>query len=377
MSDKENIQTQSTSRSALLLGTHSAHLSLDRKNLRRLGIVVEETYDSGRKAAMHILRKSVDVIICDQGLKDMSTPDFIRLVKLHPRLARIPILVVSTDNTRESVLTCKKAGCGSYLIRPYSQAAFTRQLSVLMAPERSFLPSANASEKAFLQALQDLDQSTPPPDPAEIAFEAGMRHLKLRHYTDAAQCFQSAMKLRPDLAEAAHGLAKAWKGLGHPAAYKKTLLEASRLYVQQDRLQEAYAINAELRKLDPMIKDPIEYEVSSLIREKNFSGAAKLLSKTWADKPIPGTVYDQLARDCHFTDNPLAAAQTLGEELAKRQLFLEPERIAHRIMGPAHPTPSVREDSPRSGMLGSLRDVIAVAKYTINAYRKGDAISRA
>lgn len=365
-------------RSALLLGDNSAHLSLDRKNLRRLGIVVEDTFDSGRKAAQHLLRHDIDVIVCDQGLADMSTPAFIRLLQLHPDLAKIPVLVVSTDNTREAVLEAKKAGCGSYLIRPYSQAAFTRQISLLLAPGRSVETPAAASDTAFFKALQDMQQSAPPPvDPAESAFEEGRRLLSLRRYEEAAQSFRSALKLRPDLAEAAHGLARAWKGLGHPAAYKETLMEASRLYLRQDRLSEAYALNAELRKLDPTIKDPVQHEVSSLIRKKDFTRAARMLSKTWSGKAIPRTVYDQLARDCHFTDNPLAAAQNLGEELAKMQTFLEPERIAHHIMGPAHEPPSVRQDSPRGGLFGSLRDAIAVAKYTFQAYRKGDALGRA
>ncbi len=373
----ENKPVSTDLRSALLLGDNSAHLSLDRKNLRRLGIVVEASFDSGRKAALHLLRNDIDVIVCDHGLTDMRTHDFIRLVKLHPRLAAIPILVVSTDNTREAVLNAKKAGCGSYLIRPYSQAAFTRQISLLLAPGRTEETPANTSQKAFLKALQDMDHSTPPPpDPAETAFEEGRRLLSLRRYSEAAQQFRHALKLRPELAEAAHGLAKAWKGLGHPAAYKETLMEAARLYLRQDRLSEAYALTAELRKLDPMIKDPVQLEVSSLIRRKDFPGAAKLLSKTWSGKPIPRSVYDQLARDCHFTDNPLKSAQNLGEELAKRQTFLEPERIAHSIMGPAHEAPSVRSDSPRGGMFGSLRDVFAVAKYTFQTYRKGDAMGR-
>ena len=158
MPDTDNKHISAETRSALLIGDNSAHLSLDRKNLRRLGIVVEETFDSGRKAALHLLKSEVDVIVCDHGLTDMSTLAFIRLVKLHPRLAGIPILVVSTDNTRETVLSAKKAGCGSYLIRPYSQAAFTRQISLLLAPGRTEQLPANASQKAFLKALQDMDQ---------------------------------------------------------------------------------------------------------------------------------------------------------------------------------------------------------------------------
>lgn len=364
-------------RSALLLGGNAAHLSLDRKNLRRLGLRVEELFNSGRKAALHMLDHDIDVVVCDQGLTDMSIPDFIRLIKLHPRLAAVPVLVVSTDNTREGVLGAKKAGCGSYLIRPYSQAAFTRQLSILLAPGRPENTPAAASEQAFFEALKGSEPCTPPADPAETAFEEGRRLLKLHRYAEAAQSFKAALKLRPELAEAAHGLAKAWKGLGHPAAYKETLLEASRLYLRQDRLSEAYALTAELRKLDPLVKDPVQHEISTLIRTKHFSRAAQLLAKTWNNQPIPKSVYDQLARDCHFTDNPLEAAETLSQELSKTQRFLEPERITHRIMGPAQETQEVRRESPRSGVFGSLRDVIAVAKYTFQAYRKGDALGRA
>jgi DNA-binding NtrC family response regulator len=59
----------------------------------------------------------------------MSGLEFLRLVRTHPRLLTLPVVQVSSDNSRRGVLDAVGAGCSGYLIRPYSLQAFAKQVT--------------------------------------------------------------------------------------------------------------------------------------------------------------------------------------------------------------------------------------------------------
>lgn len=367
----------------LLLGKSERNLRYERVALKKLR-ASEPLPDltEGLTAAQFLLDQPVDLVLCDERLSDMSGLEFVALLRLHPRLQRTPIILISGDNRREAVLAAKDAGCSGYLIRPYTHAALRHQIKRAIEREASAAwdehsESAAPSVRAFEKALADRRKpaSVEEPDSAAAWCARGREALAKNRPGQAVQAFGLALEHRPDLAEAYLGLARSWQRQGHAPSFRDNLRKAADLFAAQGRIEEAQRLFAELKRVDPLAKDPHSATASNLIRSKKFKAAASVLASACADGGLPVGLCAQVARDCHFTDDPLQAATELCRELGRNnELKSEAQRLYQRIVGPSEAQDIFRNESSSSRFPG-LKAVLAVARYTFQAYFQGRAAS--
>jgi two-component system chemotaxis response regulator CheY len=64
-------------------------------------------------------RVPVDLILIDVNMPEMDGEGLLRELKSHPRLAGIPVVVVSTDSTQQRVGDLLRLGARDYVRKPF------------------------------------------------------------------------------------------------------------------------------------------------------------------------------------------------------------------------------------------------------------------
>jgi CheY-like chemotaxis protein len=385
------------SRRILLLGRYKDNIRTDHKCLRNtLGDIPHEvvTLHRGRDALRHALHTRIDLVLCDEVLDDMQGGEAIRLLRLHPDLQATPMLLFSWDNRRENVLRALASGCSAYVLRPYSLECFREKVEKALAgaldriarPETPSLP-AFQEELARLDQVKREQAGEGKEGPVEAALRGGVAALEAGDFVRAQDWFQSALELDPERGEAHHGLARCWIMAGHPALAKEHFRKAIRTFMEQGRFAKARTVFEELRRRDPRAEDPIRGALALNLRNNDLEATAGLLADLHNGMELSPEIVAQVARICYFTDSPMDTARELCTRLEAAGAAASAGSLRARLLdnGPrARPSgyTSVRNAGSRSveepvRPLSNLRAILAVAKYTIQAYRRGTASERA
>lgn len=376
----------------LVVSGNREHARADRKCLRTLLKQEPLLLRSGVEAARIAAGGSLRLVICDDRLEDMSGLEFVKLLRLHPEHQDTPLIMVSVDNTRQAVLDALEAGCSGYLLRPYSLAAFGRKVAAALRGE---LPGARQEGQlpglaAFTLALEGYArQSEPEEDPVEELLQKAVVHLRNKEFTPAQALFTQVLDSVPDQATALHGLARCQLALGHPDKARRSLQASAEHYLLQGKYARAYAVHEELRRRHPAARDPLASSLEGMLRRGDSRGAADLLLKAQKAARLPEDVVQQLARVCHFTDDPMHTVHRLCSALeaeggaapaaALRSKLLEfvPRREERLPAARFELMPERPEQAEPLGPLGGLKSLLAVARHTVQTYRRNSAPSRA
>jgi len=344
-----------------------SHVRADMRFARRFGLEAAQPLGSGVVALQRLLRRPAGLVIADDTLDDMRGLDFLRLARLHPDLRATPIILASATGTRDAVLAAKEAGCSGYLIRPYSPASFGRQVSTALQGGWPALPDAPDKE-AFERALAAHLAPAQAPETAQTLCDEGERLLSAGSHSAAIAVFRRALDLDAASGAACFGLGRAWNGLGHRARARRWLERASQLFAAHGRVADAHDATQTLRRTDTNAPDPRAGLAMRLLRRGDAQATAKLYGEALGQGAGDSGVFLQLARACLFTGNPTATARALARELAKVVAEKDESELYARIMGPEHDEPPAAGAANLSE-LPSLREIVAVARHTLKAYR--------
>ncbi len=100
--------------------------------LSDFGIAGIETAKDGQEALISFQRdaNSIDVIICDWNMPEMSGIEFLRKVRdISPD---IPFIMVTGASDMESVAEAKNHGVSAYIKKPYNVAELQKKLNVVL-----------------------------------------------------------------------------------------------------------------------------------------------------------------------------------------------------------------------------------------------------
>ncbi len=64
--------------------------------------------------------KDVAIILLDWNMPRMNGLEFLKAVKAHPDYKDIPVVMVTTETERQSILTAIKEGAIHYLVKPFT-----------------------------------------------------------------------------------------------------------------------------------------------------------------------------------------------------------------------------------------------------------------
>lgn len=94
--------------------------------------------DSGEEA-LEIMRATPDirVVLLDWYLPGMSGLEVIEAAQAEPEIARIPIVMITSEREKQNVIVALRTGAENYIVKPFTQAIFRRKVGPLLeAPEK-------------------------------------------------------------------------------------------------------------------------------------------------------------------------------------------------------------------------------------------------
>jgi two-component system chemotaxis response regulator CheY len=82
-----------------------------------LGIISKPAY--GSRGALVALKEFVpDIVFLDLNMPGVTGFDVLMFIKREPRLEKVPVIVVSSDDQPESIERANQAGASGYIVKP-------------------------------------------------------------------------------------------------------------------------------------------------------------------------------------------------------------------------------------------------------------------
>jgi len=324
---QSNTSSATVVTTAFLLVQSEEFAVLDRRVLREAGVSQVRVMTSGVYTARLLTGKEKsdrgampDLVLAHHQLADMTGAEFVELVRSHPRLAGLPILLVSSTETPETMAQALAQGYSGVLARPYSGQSMRLALEYAAAAkldqDRLNLGRALLNTELFDKALERFEAmlGASEQEPQQ-AFHNGLAHLQQRKWDAAISAFQRALKQQSFKGEAEFGIALAWRGKGDQRKYRVYLERAGQSFARAAKWHRARTVYARLLREAPASESPFLLEAERLIRAERFEDAATALAEGY-DCTSKGAMRERLARTLLYAgDSPDRDADALRQSL--------------------------------------------------------------
>jgi DNA-binding response OmpR family regulator len=98
------------------------------------GLAVEAITD-GHAALARTLADPPDLLVLDLMMPDLDGYELLKLLRLEPRGASVPVLVVSARSERQHLIESLQRGANAYVCKPFSPRELRRQVRQLIGLE--------------------------------------------------------------------------------------------------------------------------------------------------------------------------------------------------------------------------------------------------
>lgn len=114
----------------LIVDDSSTMRKIIQKNIKAANLIVNEFIEaSDGKNAIEILQgKTVDMIICDWNMPNMTGIEFVRAVQNSNAHKNIPIIMVTTEGSNGMKQEAMVAGAKCYITKPFTQEELLKEL---------------------------------------------------------------------------------------------------------------------------------------------------------------------------------------------------------------------------------------------------------
>ncbi|WP_300732933.1 histidine kinase [uncultured Desulfovibrio sp.] len=311
--------------SVLLLCKSEQAAAVDKRALRDAGATHIRTMTSGLDAARIMAglepdkpKLEPDIIVCQHKLDDIDGEQFCALLRLHPRLLGMPILLLLPNDDEEAQLRALGCGASALMGRPFSVDALRKNLEALMAYDRRMAQldrgKENADQQAFDDALSTYGVLLKPVRTPDDYFYVGMRCLEEKRWNSALSAFQRSLQGAQIRGEALLGMAVAWRGKGDLVRCRRCLEQAALTFALAKRWHNARTVFIRLLREDPQARSPFLTAAQRLMRENRYADAARALA-AGIDLTPPQLVGTRVAQICMASGQPQAMFDQLQQHL--------------------------------------------------------------
>lgn len=92
-----------------------------------------EVATNARQALVRLPEAPVDLVLMDMSLPGLDGFEATRLIKGHPRLARLPVVALTAHAMAEHREKASLAGCDAYVAKPFRSAELLEVIARLLA----------------------------------------------------------------------------------------------------------------------------------------------------------------------------------------------------------------------------------------------------
>ncbi len=105
--------------------------------LQELGYSQIEEADDGSTALPMLQAGDYDFLITDWNMPQLPGLALLKAVRADPKLAKLPVLMVTAEAKREQIVEAAQAGVSGYIIKPFTAQTLSEKLGkILQAPAR-------------------------------------------------------------------------------------------------------------------------------------------------------------------------------------------------------------------------------------------------
>lgn len=96
---------------------------------------VHESADGN--AALELLKThDIDLVISDWKMPNMNGLDLLKQIRSTQKLADIPVLMLTSENSKEQIMDAIKSGANGYLLKPFQANAILSKVERFSQAER-------------------------------------------------------------------------------------------------------------------------------------------------------------------------------------------------------------------------------------------------
>lgn len=325
--------------SALLLASHEDYVVVERNALKTEGLrqirVATKGLDIVRQFAKETqksLPPSSEVIICAPELEDMDAMTFVKLLRAHPLLVHLPLILVSSAKPGEAEKLLVENGFNAVLPRPFTRATLQsvcqqvydtskarRAAIVQQVQETKTIPSLEEFNKrlAVIESVQkeNLD--------GEQAYRQGIAFLKAKEYEKALPLLQKATVEVAWSADANIALAGVWHMRKEEDKAQEALQEGIRACIYMGAWEKAQYIAGKLAPFWQMAQKtyPFLREREAAIRHGDMTLAARILTAFEDFFPEDEAAQvENLYKTCLSHEDALKAVQDLAAAFTRENM---------------------------------------------------------
>lgn len=118
------------SKRALVIDDNAMIRSLARKVLESLSFEVTDAVD-GQDGLEKAQAESFHIVLCDINMPRMNGIELVTELRKRPSYRRIPILMITTEKSKEMIERGKAAGANGWLVKPFDRTKLVSLLKQL------------------------------------------------------------------------------------------------------------------------------------------------------------------------------------------------------------------------------------------------------
>jgi len=96
--------------------------------LRELGFTNVSEADDGQTALPMLQGGDFDFLVTDWNMPGMTGIDLLRAVRADPKLAAMPVLLVTAESKKEQIVEAAQAGVNGYVVKPFTAGTLKEKI---------------------------------------------------------------------------------------------------------------------------------------------------------------------------------------------------------------------------------------------------------
>lgn len=96
--------------------------------LKELGFSNIDEADDGSTALPKLKKGEYDFLVTDWNMPGMTGIDLLKAVRADPKLASLPVLMVTAEAKKEQIVMAAQAGVNGYVVKPFNAATLKEKI---------------------------------------------------------------------------------------------------------------------------------------------------------------------------------------------------------------------------------------------------------
>lgn len=101
--------------------------------LKQLGYGEVEEAENGQAALDRLQEKPFDFVLTDWNMPFMDGRTMVRQLRQTPGIEQLPVLMVTTRNTKADVMDALRAGVNNYVVKPFKPSDLKSKIEAVLA----------------------------------------------------------------------------------------------------------------------------------------------------------------------------------------------------------------------------------------------------